>query len=976
MAGKTIKGITVEIGGDATKLGNALEDVNKKSRDLSSELGSINKLLKLDPGNTELLAQKQQVLADAISNTEEKLGTLREAEKQVQAQFERGEVSEAQYRELQREIIATEGKLDSYKKALQETVDASKGLADGTSGAAEELDKVADEAHEANTEIQRLDQSSDGAAKKGVTALATAAAAAVTALAAAVEASREYRTALGKLDVAFTDSGYNAQSAYKTYSELQGILGETDQAVEAANHLAKLCDTEEDLATWTDIATGVYATFGDSLPIENLTEAANETAKTGQITGGLADALNWAGESEDSFQASLDKCTDEQERQKLITNTLNSLYKTAAVRYRDTNEEVIRANKATEKWNRSTSKIGGYMEPVITDIKEMGAALLEEAEEPMKDVADFVRSKLLPAIKAIGDWVKKNIPVIKAGVAGITATLVLYKVATLASEAATKGVTVATIAQTVAQKALNVAMAATPWGLLATLVGGFVATMLAYNAATEESAERVDALTEEEREFMAAADEAAQSFRDQQAAIEANQQGITNQMGYIQDLAAELQGLADANGEVAEADQARAQFILNELNNALGTEYQMVGNTISQYDELKNSINEVIATKTANALLEAENEAYIQAIQQEGEAYENVMLKQKDRDAQLEITKQAEADYVAANEEWRKKIESGYYEYNQELMLYDQQRVEELENRWQEEQNLANEKDIAYEQSLYNYENYKNTINDYEAAQQAVLEGNTQAAIDLLVEKGEAYGEYSDKVDQETADVLDTLKKQAIDAGIEARNTRRNFEAGVSGYTKEMVEQAEQSYADTLDAFANAYADAEGVGEDLGEGLGVGMESKRSSLMSKARSMVTSIMYAFRSEAESNSPSKKTIAFGEDVGAGAEIGIENKTKDVARAGQRQAAALLDAYSSQEVAGQNALRNIANNQAIRQAAGYAAVADMQSGKLDSILAAIRAGQVLVLDSGALVGGTAGEMDSVLGMRRVLASRGAR
>ena len=123
MASKSIKGLTVEIGGDTTKLGKALDDVTKKGKDISAELGQINKLLKLDPGNTELLAQKQKVLADAIANTAEKLDTLKEAEKQVQKQFEKGEVSEDQVRALQREIIATENKLESYEKAAKETAD-------------------------------------------------------------------------------------------------------------------------------------------------------------------------------------------------------------------------------------------------------------------------------------------------------------------------------------------------------------------------------------------------------------------------------------------------------------------------------------------------------------------------------------------------------------------------------------------------------------------------------------------------------------------------------------------------------------------------------------------------------------------------------------------------------------------------------------------------------------------------------------
>ena len=86
MAGN-LKGLTIELGGDTTKLGKALEDVNKKSRSLSSELGQVNKLLKLDPGNADLLAQKQEILAEAVANTSKKLDTLKEAERQVQEQF-------------------------------------------------------------------------------------------------------------------------------------------------------------------------------------------------------------------------------------------------------------------------------------------------------------------------------------------------------------------------------------------------------------------------------------------------------------------------------------------------------------------------------------------------------------------------------------------------------------------------------------------------------------------------------------------------------------------------------------------------------------------------------------------------------------------------------------------------------------------------------------------------------------------------
>ena len=284
MAGN-IKGLTVEIGGDTTKLGKALEGVEKQSKGISSELGQINKLLKMDPGNTNLLAQKYTVLEEAIATTKEKLDTLKKAEQQVQEQFERGEVSAEQVRALKREIIATENKLNSYEKAAQETAEAMDKFGTESKGAGDEVDEAGDEAKKA---AKKLDDLGDSArdAEGGLGAAAVAAGTFIGNLAEdaltgaadwlkdSVEASHEYRTALGKLEVAFDTAGHSSEAATQTYQALQGVLGETDQAVEAANHLAKLCDSEQDLATWTDIATGVYATFGDSLPIEGLTEAA------------------------------------------------------------------------------------------------------------------------------------------------------------------------------------------------------------------------------------------------------------------------------------------------------------------------------------------------------------------------------------------------------------------------------------------------------------------------------------------------------------------------------------------------------------------------------------------------------------------------------------------------------------------------------------------------------------------------------
>ena len=145
-------------------------------------------------------------------------------------------------------------------------------------------------------------------AAAGIGAVTAAAGAAVGGLLALESSTEEYRVAMGKLNTAFEAAGYGAETAQQAYNAFYGILGDTDTATEASQLLAKLADSEEDVATWTNIAAGVSGTFGNSLPIEGLIEASNETAKVGQVTGVLADALNWAGISEDEFNAKLEAC--------------------------------------------------------------------------------------------------------------------------------------------------------------------------------------------------------------------------------------------------------------------------------------------------------------------------------------------------------------------------------------------------------------------------------------------------------------------------------------------------------------------------------------------------------------------------------------------------------------------------------------------------------------------------------------------
>ena len=111
-----LKGLTLEIGGNTQALETALSGVNKTTKNLQSELRAVDRLLKMDPGNTELLAQKQKLLADSVSNTKDKLDQLKKAAEQAQEKLAKGEISEEQFRALQREIVNTEQDLKKLTK--------------------------------------------------------------------------------------------------------------------------------------------------------------------------------------------------------------------------------------------------------------------------------------------------------------------------------------------------------------------------------------------------------------------------------------------------------------------------------------------------------------------------------------------------------------------------------------------------------------------------------------------------------------------------------------------------------------------------------------------------------------------------------------------------------------------------------------------------------------------------------------------
>lgn len=266
-------------------------------------------------------------------------------------------------------------------------------------------------------------------AKKGVKAAGAAAAGLTAAFIALDGATEEYRVAQGKLNAGFQAAGLSADTARKSYRNFYAILGDTDTATEASQLLANMAKNDEEVTKWTRIAAGVHGTFGDSLPIEGLVESANETARTGQITGVFADAINWAtkeGEkfgvalkadteankkwneavksaasAEDFFNLALQNCSDESARQKLIVDTLSKTYDKAADSYYANNQQVINARRNHATLDEMLAKVGDTSAKVKNQLWVLAGAA-EDGSIRSGSMLDWVQRKA----EAFGQWIE------------------------------------------------------------------------------------------------------------------------------------------------------------------------------------------------------------------------------------------------------------------------------------------------------------------------------------------------------------------------------------------------------------------------------------------------------------------------------------------------------------------------------------------------------------------------------------------
>ena len=427
-----IRGITVEIGGDTTKLDKALKGTNKQLSSTQSSLRDGERRLKLDPGNVTLLEQRQRLLSSAVETTSEKLRTLQQAADGADTALARGQAYEEKYAPLKTSLDDVRGKLEKIKakqdqmdeafatgtlseekyqefnQTLADTqaeydnlIQAQKDLQkefEGTKLNQEQYDALQRELVETQLNLEDLEEQAErssvtlgriGAAAEEVSGkagkisditrpLTTGILALGAAAVATVPATEELRTDLSKLDNNARTAGVGVDTAREAFKAFAVATDETDSSVEAVSNLLQAGFTESNLQKAVEGLTGAYLAFPDTMKVESLADSLQETLATGEATGQFGELLDRLGVGAENFSAGLSQITDEASKQQYVLETLAN---TGMTEYYNAwvqgNQALVENKDANLELQESMAHLAETIQPIITDVTKLATAFLD-----------------------------------------------------------------------------------------------------------------------------------------------------------------------------------------------------------------------------------------------------------------------------------------------------------------------------------------------------------------------------------------------------------------------------------------------------------------------------------------------------------------------------------------------------------------------------------------------------------------------
>ena len=965
MAGAKVRGITIELSADASGINSALQSTNKSINSTARELRDIEKLLKLDPSNVTLLAQKHEALQRQVTQTKDKLDLLKDAEKDLKDQMKDGGTDEQkkQLAALQREIISTKQDLNKLEdqmddtgdeakdlaKAEEETKDATKDMGDGFSvlkGAMASL--VADGIRMVVDGFKDLMTSGPQFADDILTLSSQTGV--------ATDTLQELSYAAGLVDV---DVSTVASSLKKLTKQMSSAKDGSGSAADAFDTLGvSVTDVNGNLRDNEDVFKDVIDALGD---VENETE---RDALAMEIFGKSATDLNPLIEAGSD---ALDAFADEAQEMGYVLDE-------------DALEALGRVQDEFDRFQNQMTAVKNQIAAGVAPAIEKGMKKIQEVIQKIDWKA--VGEKMGNAFNALIDafsWIVDHGGGVKAIISGVITAMAASKVVAFASALTT--MTTATEAATGAQEGLNVAMSANPVILL---IEGIVAagvalltwqkSVLDAKDAADPYRQELESLNETFDSHIQAVEDSCAKYDELKEARENTIESGTAQLDQVQSLTDELSTLVDENGEVAESDKARAQFILNELNNALGTEYTMTGNVIDQYEDLEQAVKDCIAQKKAEIVLQAQEDAYREAIVNRADAERELEQIVYDRAvAEGELTEAHKRQAEVLDE-----VAEGNMEHMTELPGLSE-KISGLEDK-------VNELSDAYDDQAELVDQYSYDVQTYTDNMTAALEGDYDSieykSWETAKAQGEASTEASEAVKENALSASSTWLTSISDTLTEMTGKQYEFKDAGEGMVQAYIDGEEAGSPIAIETMAVMCQDIVN-GSDISEemktsgynavmGLTNGINWNSTIATNAARNLAQDVINTFRSTMDEGSPSKVMAESGKNIVLGLAKGIEKNAKTAVNATSKLGDSVQKSMNT-VVSGTGGYNAVVSG-------GSIVISGMQTTTETSILTLLSrylpqlADMDVTLDSDAIVGKLAPKYNKQLGKIETLTARG--
>lgn len=410
----------------------ALKTINSQIKTLQSEMkAAVTSMAGMDDAESSVSAQTD-ILGRSIDATKQKIalitsqydrarGTLDSLGAELEnAKKEFGdnsaEASKAQsaYNRQAQAVNRLGTELNNATADLNKMQSELNSLRTASNKAADAVEDIGEEAVSAGNKMTGSFSSGAfiGAVSSGINAL-------ISGITSLIDSTSEYTRIMGTLETSSQKAGYTAEETSATYRQLYTVLGDTQTAATAAANLQALGLEQSQLTKLTDMAIGAWATYGDSIPIDSLAESINETVRAGQVTGTFADALNWAGTSEDEFNQKLAAAGSESERVNLVMEELakQGLGDTAEA-WRENNKALVESRAATESFNEAMAGIAEMVMPIVTALQGGFASLISSLLEFVTIGQTQGIGQMLESMNAS---IAANLPImVQQGIASLT----------------------------------------------------------------------------------------------------------------------------------------------------------------------------------------------------------------------------------------------------------------------------------------------------------------------------------------------------------------------------------------------------------------------------------------------------------------------------------------------------------------------------------------------------------------------------